>query len=55
MKSRTRRSTRPKTATRISAPREGWAEAAERLAARGENVLLAEPASTRFDREDWKW
>ncbi len=41
--------------SRVSAPREGWADAARKLASRGEDVLLDEPTSTRFDREEWKW
>ena len=36
-------------------PRSGWAEAARRMQARGENRLLELPTATRFDREDWEW
>jgi antitoxin MazE len=35
--------------------RAGWAEAAQRMTKRGEDRLLEPPASTRFDREEWKW
>jgi antitoxin MazE len=38
-----------------SKPRAGWAEAARRMRARGEDQLLDPPASTRFDREEWQW
>ena len=36
-------------------PRRGWAEAAQTLAARGEDRLLDEPLPTVFDREEWDW
>jgi len=36
-------------------PRSGWAEAAKRMRQRGEEGLLDEPTSTRFDGEEWKW
>ncbi len=36
-------------------PRAGWAEAARRVRARGEDQLLDPPAATRFDREEWQW
>ena len=36
-------------------PRRGWLEAAESLAARGEDRLLDEPLLTAFDREEWEW
>lgn len=35
--------------------RSGWAEAAQRLRARGEDGLLDAPTSTRFDEEEWTW
>ncbi len=41
--------------SRVGRPRQGWAEAAESLASRGEDELLDGPVSTRFDREDWEW
>lgn len=34
--------------------RAGWAEAAKRMAARGDGLLDA-PSSTRFDDEEWEW
>ena len=36
-------------------PRAGWAEAARRMRARGEDQLLDSPVATRFDRKDWQW
>ena len=36
-------------------PRSGWAEAAKRMRQRGEEGLLDEPTSTRFDGEEWRW
>jgi len=36
-------------------PRAGWAEAARRMRARGEDQLLGAPTTTRFDREEWEW
>ena len=36
-------------------PRFGWAEAAQAMHARGEDRLLDEPTSTRFDDETWQW
>jgi antitoxin MazE len=35
--------------------RSGWAEAAKRMHARGDDQLLDEPTTTRFDREEWEW
>lgn len=35
--------------TAVSPVRSGWAQAASRLAARGEDALLDEPAATHFD------
>jgi antitoxin MazE len=35
--------------------RAGWAEAAEVLAARGEDKLLDEPVPTDFDNKEWQW
>jgi antitoxin MazE len=37
-----------------SAVRAGWAEAAAKLAGRGEDRAL-DQVSTRFEAEDWKW
>ena len=36
-------------------PRAGWAEAARRMRARGEDRLLDPPTPTQFDKEEWKW
>ena len=36
-------------------PRNGWAAAAKRMRARGDDVLLDESTATKFDREEWKW
>ena len=36
-------------------PRAGWADAARRMRAQGEDILLDPPIATRFDKEDWKW
>lgn len=41
--------------TRGSGPREGWADAAQALAGRGEDTLLDEPVATRFDLHEWAW
>jgi antitoxin MazE len=35
--------------------RVGWAEAAKRMHAAGDDRLLDEPTPTTFDEEDWKW
>jgi len=35
--------------------RSGWAEAAAKLAARGEDRLVDAPVSTKFDKEQWEW
>ena len=40
---------------RVGRPRQGWEEAAQSLAERGEDTLLDRPVSTRFDREEWEW
>lgn len=36
-------------------PRAGWAEAAARQAAVGEDALLDAPTPTAFDRAEWSW
>jgi antitoxin MazE len=36
-------------------PRSGWAAAAKRMRARGEDRLLDESTATKFDREEWEW
>jgi antitoxin MazE len=35
--------------------RSGWAEAAQRLSAHGEDRLLDRPSPTRFEEEEWAW
>jgi hypothetical protein len=35
--------------------RSGWAAAARRMRARGDDRLLDESPSTTFDREEWEW
>jgi antitoxin MazE len=35
--------------------RSGWAAAAKRMRARGEDVLLDQSTATTFDREGWTW
>jgi antitoxin MazE len=35
--------------------RTGWAAAAKRMRARGDDGPLDEPSSTRFDHEEWDW
>jgi antitoxin MazE len=39
----------------VTRPRAGWAEAAQMMAARGEDILIDAPAATRFDNEEWEW
>ena len=41
--------------SRASAPRAGWAEAAQRLATEGDAGLLDPTTSTKFDQEEWEW
>ena len=36
-------------------PRAGWAEAAQKLEARGDGGLLDEPPPTVFDETEWEW
>ena len=36
-------------------PRAGWAEAARRMAERGDDGLLDAPIPTRFDDGEWEW
>jgi antitoxin MazE len=36
-------------------PRTRWAAAAKRMRARGDDRLLDESTSTKFDREEWDW
>ena len=39
----------------VAGARAGWAEAAQRLRARGQDGLLDETTPTRFDEEEWAW
>lgn len=39
----------------VSAPRTGWAVAAEHLALAEGAGLLDAPTPTRFDRDEWEW
>jgi antitoxin MazE len=41
--------------SKTAQPRTGWAEAAQRMRAGGEDRLLDPPMATQFDKEDWKW
>ena len=41
--------------SRTAQPRTGWAEAARRMRAQGEDRLLDPPTATQFDKEEWKW
>ena len=36
-------------------PRAGWARAARQMRERGDDRLLDEPTTTRFDHEEWHW
>ncbi len=39
----------------VPAPRAGWAEAAQKMNAHQEDVLLDPLSATRFDEEEWDW
>ena len=39
----------------VRRPRSGWAAAAKRMRARGDDRLLDEATATKFDREEWEW
>ncbi len=41
--------------TAARAPRAGWAEAARRMHAAGDDVLLDPPQLSTFDDEEWEW
>lgn len=41
--------------TAARSPRAGWAEAARRMHAAGDDVLLDPPQSSTFDDEEWEW
>lgn len=36
-------------------PRAGWADAARAMHLQGDDQLLDQPATTRFDDEEWQW
>jgi antitoxin MazE len=39
----------------VAKPRAGWAEAAQAMAARGDDGLLEPGTATVFDAEEWEW
>jgi antitoxin MazE len=39
----------------VRRPRNGWAAAAKRMRARGDDRLVDDSTSTTFDREEWEW
>jgi antitoxin MazE len=39
----------------VRRPRTGWAAAARRMRARGDDQLLDHSTSTTFDAEEWEW
>jgi antitoxin MazE len=39
----------------VREPRVGWADAARQMREAGDDRLLDEPTSTRFDDEEWTW
>ncbi|TAK21348.1 MAG: AbrB/MazE/SpoVT family DNA-binding domain-containing protein [Chloroflexota bacterium] len=39
----------------VRAPRAGWAEAAQLMHERGDDVLLDRDTPTEFDRNEWTW
>lgn len=41
--------------SRARKAREGWAEAARKMADGREDTLLDPPAPTRFDGDEWTW
>ena len=40
---------------RVRRPRSGWAAAAKRMRARGDDRPLDQMTATKFDREKWEW
>jgi antitoxin MazE len=38
-----------------SSPRAGWAEAFKAMAEHGDDRLVAAPAPTRWDEDEWQW
>ena len=43
------------TISAVDSPRAGWADAAQQMAARGEDGLLDPPSPTAFDESEWQW
>ena len=43
------------TASAVRSPRAGWAEAARRASAAGDDQLLDPPFRNDFDEHDWRW
>jgi antitoxin MazE len=43
------------TVKAVRRPRDGWADAARRMSARGEDQLLDAPSPTEFDEKEWEW
>jgi antitoxin MazE len=41
--------------TPASLVRQGWAEAAQAMAARADDVLIDPPTTTSFDEDEWEW
>ena len=41
--------------TPLSTLRDGWADAATRIASSAAGALLDGPTPTKFDDEEWKW
>ena len=39
----------------VASPREGWAQAAQKIQERHEHVLLDQPVATEFDETEWVW
>lgn len=35
--------------------RQGWAEAAQEMADRGDDTLIDPPTMTAFDEDEWEW
>ena len=43
------------TASAVRLPRAGWADAARRAHAAGDDRLLDPPVQNDFDERDWRW
>lgn len=39
----------------VTRPRRGWDEQFNAMAKHGDDKLIDEPASTQWDRSEWKW